>query len=185
MHMRILLYLICLTYSIPIYATIDLDSIFAQVAQIESTRCRLITPDEINYGKEIKIKASINDHLLFSSINDTIFIMDNWSDTGYFSFIIWNSKNALFYNDSNLSDASAFFIPNYHNRGLLKQFKLLKSWNTAEITRIGIKNPPNVKYTTSPTRTIVARIIIRKGKYSIQVIEYWKSGFNPLGWDEF
>lgn len=170
-------------------AQISLDKIFSDVVDVE--RQHGLYGDtllglDIHHALQVRQKHHLNDIIKLSATSDTLYIYDHfsWNDgRGGYGFIIWTHNNSvqLSGNESRVKYA----YPTFNNiRGFQKEVELLQKWDTTEIKRIGIKNPPKLVRSTGYTKVIVAMVIIKNGRYRIRVIDYWNIGFDPSLWND-
>lgn len=180
-----ILYIICSFISMN--AQINFDYMLMDVAIAEKDVAYRFSQQEIDYLLQNKLNKQLQHHFNFNENCDTIYLIENMNNSGeYLSFMISSMDTIMFQYESEVIDASQYLVPSYQSlRGIIKQLELLKKWDISEILRIGVLCPPNHPHLMYMQKTLSSRIIINNDGYTISSVEYWGSGFDPCGWDEF
>lgn len=130
----------------------------------------------IEQALQLKWERDIAHKFKFNSHNDTIYMIDGFLGDGDYTAIMWSSCDTIGFNslsDSDIYNMSHKLKRDSRDYGFLKEVDLLNKWDTKKLKEIGVS-----KRNRLPSLyAIVARIIIRKGKYSMDIVDYYSDGF--------
>lgn len=180
-----ILYMIC--SFINMNAQINFDYMLMDVAIAEKDVAYRFSKQDIDNLLQHKLNLKLQQHFRFNEDCDTIYLIENIVTSGeYSAFMISSMDTIMFQYDSNIINVSQYLDPSDQSfRGIKKQLELLKKWDISEILRIGVLYPPNLPHNTDFQKTLSSRIVINNAGYTVSSVEYWGSGFDPCGWDEF
>lgn len=125
----------------------------------------------IEQALQLKWERDIAHKFKFNSHNDTIYMIDGFLGDGNYTAIMWSSCDTIGFNSlsDSVYDMSHRFKRDSRDSRFLKQVDLLNKWDTKKLKEIGAY-PGN---SLPSLYAIVARIIIRKGKYTIDIVDYY------------
>lgn len=159
-------------------AQITLDRILADVASIEK-KAKPNYSNSIDYCLQTKLCHDIANDFRFNPKNDTICIIDNYVDTGAVHSLMISSRDSVSVHEGlGVFDAAPWFaqLKNQPDVGFSTKLQLIKKWDTKKLKEIGVRTGK----THPSSYAIVARIIVRNGKYTIDTVDFCNDGFDML-----
>lgn len=159
-------------------AQITLDRILDDVASIEK-KANFHDSRTIDYCLQTKLQHDIATDFRFNPKNDTIYIIDDYVDTGTVSSLMISSRDSVSVSGGlGVFDAAPLFarLKKRPDVGFSTKLLLIKKWDTKKLKEIGVRTGK----THPSSHAIVARIIVRNGKYTIDTVDFCNDGFEML-----
>ena len=159
-------------------AQISLNRILADVASIEK-KAKPNYSNSIDYCLQTKLRHDIANDFRFNPKNDIIYIIDDYYTTGSVYSLMISSRDSVSVREGlGVFDAAPLFahLKNHPDVGVSTKLQLIKKWDTKKLKEIGVRTGK----THPSSNAIVARVIIRNGKYTIETVDFCNDGFDML-----